>query len=136
MTLIYKILDNTNGDIYVGSTSQKINNRMKNHRADAKRNNHCSSKKIINNNDYEVIIIEECDEENRKEREQYWIDNSDCINIRNATFNKKEFMKKWDGERREEKKKYDKIRRDWKMSWGEKKSDICNLTYTNPFIFL
>ena len=129
-------MDNTNGDIYIGSTSQKINDRMKIHRADAKRNKHCSSKKIINNNDYEVIIIEECDEENRKEREQYWIDNLDCINIYNTIFNKKEYMKKWWSERKEEKSKYDKTRGDWKMSWGETKRDICNLTYTDPFIFL
>ena len=127
-------MDNTNGDIYVGSTSQKIHRRMNNHKNT--KMSRCSSKRIILNNDYDVIIIEECDEENRKEREQYWIDNLDCVNIMNTIHDHKKYKREYYEKHIDEKKKYDKTRREWKMSWGETKRDICNLTYTDPFIFL
>ena len=134
MTQIYKIIDNTNGNIYVGSTNQKICHRMSNHKNP--NHNKCISKEIIKNNDYQVIVIEECDEKIRNEREQYWIDNLDCINIQNTFHNSKKYKREYYEKHIDEKREYDKIRREWKMSWGETKRDNCNLTYTNPFIFL
>ena len=70
MTLIYKIVDNTNGDIYVGATDQRFQQRKAKHICPK---NECCSKKIIDNGDYDFYIIEECDESMRKEREEYWI---------------------------------------------------------------
>mgnify|MGYP003655890956 CR=1 FL=1 len=47
---IYKIIDNTNGDIYIGSTIQSLANRKSQHKVDtAKGTNKCVSKSIINN---------------------------------------------------------------------------------------
>ena len=80
MVVIYKIVDNTNGNIYIGSTNDisKRKHRHK-HKCD------CSSKIIIDNNNYRFVIIEECDESIRYDREQYYIDTLDnVINKRKA----------------------------------------------------
>ena len=126
MTLIYKIFDNTNGNCYIGSTKQKINQRMKHHRG---KWNLCESKQIINNNDYEVIILEECDEENRYIREQYWVDNCEkVINKSNIVHNVTN-RRKWLDDYKPKKKEYDKLRREWFKSWGEAKVDNYNYNH-------
>ena len=132
MTRIYKIVDNTNGNIYVGSTDQKLHRRMVGHKSPC---NKCSSKQIIDDNDYEVILIEECESSIRNEREQYWMDNLICINIKNVVWNEKEYKKEYCKTHRQEKKDYDKIRRGWAMSWGESKRDVCNMTFTKDGLF-
>ena len=80
MTFIYKIVDNTNGNIYVGSTND-ISKRLSSHR----NIKDCSSRQIINNDDWEFIVIEQCEENIRYEREQYYMDSLDnVINERKA----------------------------------------------------
>lgn len=80
MTYIYKIIDNTNGNIYVGSCND-ISKRKSRHKIQSD----CSSKIIIDNNDWDFIIIEECDESIRYEREQYFMNTLDnVINQRQA----------------------------------------------------
>ena len=80
MISIYKIVDNTNGNIYVGSTVD-MSKRKWTH----KNIKDCSSKQIIDNDDYEFIVIEECEDSVRSEREQYYIDTLDnVINERDA----------------------------------------------------
>jgi len=111
---IYKIVDNTNGNIYVGSTKE-LNKRKWRH----KNKSDCSCKKIIENNDYYFEVIEECDEDIRFEREQYWIDNlNNVINKNKARRNKEEHKIL--------KRDYDKIRCKWKDSFGE----ICKDPYS------
>jgi len=80
MTYIYKIVDNTNNNIYVGSCND-MSKRISRHKI----KKDCSSKLIIDNGNYEFIIIEECDESIRYEREQYYMDTLDnVINERKA----------------------------------------------------
>ena len=80
MTYIYKIVDNTNGNIYVGSSNDKSKRKSRH-----KILKDCSSKIIIDNNDWDFIIIEECDEGMRYDREQYYMDTLDnVINERKA----------------------------------------------------
>ena len=74
MFKIYKIVDNTNGDVYIGRTKQKLKRRLANHRSP---NNTCISREIIENGDYEIMLIEETDD---KTRERYYIENTECIN--------------------------------------------------------
>tara|TARA_R110000796_G_scaffold3318_3_gene13067 strand:+ start:27 stop:425 length:399 start_codon:yes stop_codon:yes gene_type:complete len=131
MTHIYTITDNKNGNVYVGSTKQKIHRRMLTH----KNQLNCSSKIIINNNDYTVEIIEECTEDTRQVREQYYIDTLDCVNIKNTIFDSKAYKRKYYEEHIEDKKLYDKSRRKWKHSWGETYRDTCNFTYINTDLF-
>ena len=128
MTLIYKIVDNTNGNIYVGSTNQPLCKRMTSHR---KSDNRCSSREIIKNNDYDVNILEECNEENRDEREQYYIDTLSCVNKKKA-FGQ---VNRQSEEYKKNKKEYDKNRKRWIVSWGESTRDVCNLFYTKSDLF-
>jgi len=78
MYKIYKIVDNTNGNIYIGITTGTLKERLRQHRIKTKNNtNNCVSRDIIKNNDYKIELIEETDD---KTRERYWIENTECIN--------------------------------------------------------
>jgi len=99
MGFIYKITDNTNNAIYIGSTKQALKLRLQNHirhyRKYIKDGNYsyCISYDIIKNNDYKIELIEETDD--LQIREQYWIDNTECINKYNAKTDNKEYKQKW-----------------------------------------
>ena len=82
MSKIYCIECLITGEKYIGSTKQKyICSRIAQHRKISER---CSCKKIIKRGNYKYYLIEEIDETNRLIREQYWIDNTDCINKNRA----------------------------------------------------
>jgi len=74
MYKIYKIIDNTNGNIYIGLTIQTLKDRLKQHE---KAKSKCVSSDIIKNEDYKIELIEETYDINR---ERYWIMNTECIN--------------------------------------------------------
>ena len=75
MVSIYAIED-INDNIYVGSTIQILEKRLRGHRSPS---NTTSSKKL---NLYNCIIyeLEKCEEKDRREREKYWINKLDCVN--------------------------------------------------------
>ena len=92
---IYKIIDNTNNGIYIGSTTNKyLSNRLAQHKHNAyndKRAN-LASKQIILNGNYKIILVEcySCKTKDElRAREQYYIDKFDCIN-KLASYNTKE----------------------------------------------
>ena len=93
MYKIYKIVDNTNGNVYIGKTKQKyLCKRISGHRTDYKREKLCSSREIIKNGDYRVELIEETEDETR---ERYWIENTDCINKQIPNRTRKEYRKEY-----------------------------------------
>ena len=81
---IYKIIDNTNGNVYIGKTIQRLKERLRKHKCDKG----CSSREIIKNGDYRIELIEETDDDSR---ERYWILNTDCINVTIPGRSKKEY---------------------------------------------
>ena len=88
MVSIYCIED-INDLKYIGSTIMDLGKRLYSHKA----NKDCSSRKL---NLYNCIIyeLEDCEKSVRKEREQYWINKTDCVNLYKTTkFNKKEWLK-------------------------------------------
>jgi len=90
---IYKIVCNLTGEVYYGSTIQKLNDRMNKHRY----NKNCESKQIINRNNYYCELIENysCNNKNELEsRERCYIENYDCINKNIPTRTKKEYFEK------------------------------------------
>ena len=91
MIKIYCIED-INDLKYVGSTCQKLSARFSHHKS--KKN--CSSTKMNLYNSI-IYLLEECDEENRKERERYWINKLDTVNIKklNAPDKYAEYKKEW-----------------------------------------
>ena len=98
---IYKIVDNTNGNVYIGSTCKKLSSRLADHRADYKKylngNSHfVSSFKILENNDFDIILIEKwpCDDkEELHKQERFYIETFECVNKNIPTRTSKEYYK-------------------------------------------
>jgi len=98
MALIYKIVDNTNGNCYIGSTKLELKKRIQNHEAACRRyvkgnTLYSKSYEIIKNNNYSVFELEKVDDENlRYCRERYFIECvNGCINKNIPTRNKAEY---------------------------------------------
>lgn len=122
---IYKLIDNTNGNIYIGSTIQSLSKRKSQHKRDTiSGRNKCKSKSIINNGDYDMILIENYPCKSKEEllmRERYYIDNTDCINQVRCYISKdekKEYDKNWYESNIEYVKDYKKDLLLYKISWG------------------
>ena len=77
---IYKLVDNTNENVYIGSTITTLAHRLTVHKL---KTNLCVSKSIIQNNNFKIELIElyPCNTKNELlMRERYWIENTICIN--------------------------------------------------------
>ena len=85
---IYKIIDNTNDNTYIGSTCMTLKQRLSNHKCGYKRflkglYGNTKSFDIIKNNDYKIELIEDCNiktKDELKARERYYIENNECLN--------------------------------------------------------
>ncbi len=97
---IYKIVDNTNGAIYIGSTCKLLSQRIAQHRADYKRYlegkyHNIKSFDILRNNDYRIVLVEKLENCNSKEellkRERYYIESLECVNKNTPTRTPKEY---------------------------------------------
>ena len=106
MIKIYFIVD-INGLVYVGSTKGELNIRFSYHKYNKKIDKNCSSKLLDLDNSI-IETIEECTEDNRKTREQYWINNIECVNKYNAFYDKKKYDKEWEQQNKEKRKQYKK----------------------------
>lgn len=130
LSKIYKIVCNTTGLVYIGSTAQYyLSDRISNHRTayryylknDKKAKYYCTSFKILENNNYNIILIQNypCnskEELNREERK--YIESIECVNknIPERSINeKKEYYNNWiinhqDKFKKTQKKYYEKIK--------------------------
>ena len=99
---IYKIVDNTNGNIYVGSTTEKyLSKRLQRHLSNYKywiKNNkiYYSSFEIFKNNNYYIELIENVncnDIYELRNRERYYIENCECVNINVPNRTTEEYVK-------------------------------------------
>ena len=128
---IYKIIDNTNGNVYIGKTEQKyLCERLSSHKYDYKTGKRVSSGKIIKNGDYKIELIEETHDDSR---ERYWIINTECVNkiIPGRTI--KESRANWRNNNK------DKIKQlyQYQKSWGGSPSNNNNsLLKIDPNLFL
>ena len=85
---IYKIVDNTNDNLYIGSTCQSLKRRLSKHKCDYKRFlkglcTNVTSFDIIKNNDCKIELLENCEVKTKSEllaREKHFIENNECIN--------------------------------------------------------
>ena len=78
--IIYKIECNITNDVYYGSTTKSLSERMYAHKS---KTNTCKSINIINRGNYTCKIIEEypCNSKTELQvRERWWIENNVCIN--------------------------------------------------------
>jgi hypothetical protein len=95
MTIIYKIVDNTTGNCYIGSTKLDLKKRIQNHEAACRRYmkgniQYSKSYDILKNNDYSVFELETLDDENlRYCRERYFIETENNVINKNLPFRDK-----------------------------------------------
>jgi hypothetical protein len=103
---IYKIVDNTNGNIYIGSTSQatlahRLSKHVSNYKSYLKKTNknyNTSSFEIFQNENFDIILIElyPCNSKDELHaRERYYIETLNCVNKCIPTRTKKEYMKEY-----------------------------------------
>ena len=87
---VYKIVDNTNGNIYIGSTTHKyISQRLVKHRCAYKLylegcKKYMTSFKILENGDYDIILLENVNCETKDQltaKERYYIETLECVNL-------------------------------------------------------
>tara|TARA_R110000803_G_scaffold84034_1_gene150155 strand:- start:4865 stop:5317 length:453 start_codon:yes stop_codon:yes gene_type:complete len=142
---IYKITDESNGDIYIGSTAQSLDDRFLRHELFRKDKSYCKNK-----SNCKISLVEEYPCENKRKlemREQAWIDRIDCINQKRAFTSiemEKEVCKKRSSKyyyenkeycMREQRKRQNKVRQ-WETSMGGRKDQNNNsLIKIHPNLF-
>lgn len=84
--IIYKIFDNTNDNVYYGSTTRELRFRKAEHKNQYKQ--YCDGVRtfttcydILKNNDWGIEIVEKCSS-GLRERERWFIENNKCVNKR------------------------------------------------------
>jgi len=149
---IYKIVDNTNNNVYIGSTCKILKQRLSGHVSVYKhylkgKNNYVTSFDILENNDYEILLVESfpCDyKDELLARERYWTNKIDCINKNknqglineigrgeyNKQFNKQYYVEHQD-HLKEKEKQYRKDHHEQIKEWKTTKCTcVCGGMYT------
>jgi len=97
---IYKIIDYSNNNIYIGSTTEPtLAKRLTKHRNSFKqwkdgKSNKCMSYDIIENDNYDIVLLESCPCNSKDElqaKEKTYIQNNECINKYVPLRTKKEY---------------------------------------------
>ena len=118
---IYKLVDNTNGNIYVGSTSQttlaqRLSEHSSKYKAYARSMTHyVSSFEIIKNGNYDMILLEKFPCETKDElhaRERYYIETLKCVNKELPGRTKKERSKTYREANKEHRKAYNEANKE------------------------
>ena len=148
---IYKIVDNTNGNIYIGSTAEPtLARRLAGHVRSYK--SWCKGKgrlmrsfDIIKNGDYRIVLIDSCPCYSKDEltsREQEHMDNNECVNQVRAFVSeeqRKEYQKKRSARHHiDNKEKLNIGRKDLReycITWGGDRRSHNNLLEIDPNLF-
>ena len=86
-------------------TTQKLKKRLGQHISKHYYNRYCSSKFVLEHGNFEIYELEIVEDESLlRERETYYIEHTDCVNIRTIVFDMKKYQKKYQKEYREKKK--------------------------------
>ena len=119
MYKVYLIRD-IHGLKYVGCTKKTLKERLKEHEYHKRNGIYLSSSKLDFTCCKITILEDDITEENKKEKEQYWIDKIDCVNDYNAKYNNehKKQKKQYREENKEKHQKYHKEYRAYQISWG------------------
>tara|TARA_R110000765_G_scaffold271585_4_gene370349 strand:- start:1080 stop:1460 length:381 start_codon:yes stop_codon:yes gene_type:complete len=86
-------IEDCNSLKYVGSTKRTLNTRLIEHKYDKKTNKKKCSSKLLDLNNCKIIVLEECDNSKREEKEEYWINKINCVNINDLTYKHKKRKK-------------------------------------------
>ena len=153
MRYIYKIYCETTKKTYYGSTKHELRQRLWEHEyhyREYKKGKlyYQSSCDILENNNYKISIVEEvCEDVNLKDRERYYIENFECVNIKTPNKTHKEYKE----DNKEKIKKYHKLNQhkyykkqnithknlnQYRKSWGgDFRSMECNLLKISTDLF-
>ena len=137
--LIYKLECHTTGLIYIGKTIQKIYERKGKHMYDYRnRKGELSAHKVIENDNWDIYELERVfNISNLSEREQFWIDNTRCVNICNAIkkMTSHESQSKYSIKHKEFILKRQRDCRKFSNTWGGDPRYNCNLLSINMSMF-
>jgi len=122
---IYKIVCNTTGQVYIGSTVQLLAERLRHHKTDYKRfhegkTNYTSSFAIIERGNYEILLVESYSCNSRQElhqRERFYIEHEQCVNKIIPCRSQKEYRQEHRDKISERMKKYYQDNRDKKIEY-------------------
>ena len=130
---IYKIIDNTNDNIYIGSTCQKLSQRLSEHvrhfrsyKKD-KKVSYVTSFKIIENGDYDIILIKEYPCETKEQllkKERYYIEKYKCVNKNIPGRTMKEYCKEYRENNKDLIKEYREANKDVMKQYYENNKDL------------
>ncbi len=136
---IYRIVCDTTGLTYIGSTVETLSRRLTKHIADyklylkGKRNYKITSFDIIKNNNYKIILIDNYACKNKEElhrEERKYIESIECINKNIPTRTHKEYREDNKDKRLEYNKKYNEKNKDkikeYKKEYHENNKDKIN----------
>ena len=145
---IYKLIDLSNNNEYYGSTISPLRIRLEGHKGDYKtfllgKKSMRKSGEIIKNKNFKIELVEDYPCNNDLElrmREQYYIDNNECINIQKAYLSKEDYYKRkrlQDAKRVRDIKPYLKKYREYQMTWGGSMNSYeLNLLKIDPNLFI
>ena len=123
---IYKVVDNTNGNIYYGSTTQKyLSMRLSGHKNEIKHQPTNSINQILINGDYTILLVElfPCNSKDELcSREQHFIETFECINKRNAKSNRDILNQQYKNHHYKYKEKRNGKAKEWKLKNNYKKT--------------
>ena len=112
-------IEDINGLKYVGSTKETLRKRHIRHKSKKRSTtDKCrTTSRYLDLDNSNISLLEECDENNRREREQFHILNTKCVNLvkSNRDFNKIVYL-------------------NWKNSFGNIQDN--NLQTISPHVFL
>ena len=119
MYKVYLIRD-IHGLKYVGCTKKTLKERLKEHEYHKRNGIYLSSSKLDFTCCKITILEDDITEENKKEKEQYWIDKIDCVKEYDTKYNNehKKQKKQYREENKEKHQKYHKEYRAYQISWG------------------
>ena len=142
---IYKLVSNHTNDIYIGSTTRPLHQRLWDHKSDNESfskgliNKICSSKQLYDLGKVEIILIENYPCNSKEEllmRERHFIESIECVNKKipiRTVEERKELKTKYILSHKKEKKEYDKnyhtnhsikkiqIQKEWRLNNIEKR---------------
>ena len=105
---IYKLIDNTNDNVYIGSCCSSLRTRLSIHKCSyeiflfkniksyeiLKNKNYIKSYEIIKNGDYKIELLEDCNVKTKEElleREHFYIENNECLNKKISDINYEQY---------------------------------------------
>ena len=134
---IYKILNNIDDEIYVGSTVETLSMRMGKHRYDMKRQPHYKLYKHMHElgvENFYIELIENCpcnDIYELRAREGYFIREIGTLNKQIAGRTFKEYLKQYREEHKEELKQYRENNKEYMNKYNENNKENRKQRYEN-----